>query len=154
MKKSKPQENPERTCNCRIKSECPINGKCLTKCLIYQATVKTLDDGKEETYVGLTENTFKTRYTGHKASFRNESKKHETTLSQYIWTLKNSNTQYDVNWKIIAKCKPYSPSDKTCSLCTKEKYFIICKPEIATLNTRNELASECKHKKKHLLCNH
>jgi hypothetical protein len=32
-----------------------------------------------------------------------------------------------------------------------EKYFIICKPKMATLNKRNELVSACRHNKKFLL---
>ena len=52
--------NPSRTnndeinkCNCRNKSECPLDGHCLTNNVIYQATVVT--DKSTETYIGLTE---------------------------------------------------------------------------------------------------
>ena len=40
-----------------------------------------------------------------------------------------------------------------CNLCLWEKYFIICKPELAALNKRNELVSSCRHAKKFLLAN-
>ena len=76
------------------------------------------------------------------------------TLSQYIWTLKDNDVPYSVNWRIIAKGKSYSSSNKKCDLCLKEKYYIICKPDMASLNNRNELDSECRHRKKHLLCNY
>ena len=32
-----------------------------------------------------------------------------------------------------------------CKLCTLEKFYIICKRELATLNKRTELASICRH---------
>ena len=40
-----------------------------------------------------------------------------------------------------------------CNLCLWEKYFIIYKPKMATLNKRNELVSACRHNKKFLLSN-
>ena len=39
--------------------------------MIYQAKVTRTDNNTHETYVGLTENDFKTRYRSHTASFRN-----------------------------------------------------------------------------------
>ena len=57
----------DEKCNCRKKEECPMPGKCLTPALIYQASVETVE--KTETYVGLTVNSFKKRYSGHKSSF-------------------------------------------------------------------------------------
>ena len=36
-------------------------------------------------------------------------------------------------------------------LCLWEKYYIICRPNMATLNNRNELVSSCRHAKKFLL---
>ena len=139
-------------CNCRGKI-CPLDGKCLTSSIIYQATVTRQDNDKSETYIGLTDNSFKTRFNGHTCSFRNRDKRNATTLSQYIWTLKDSDIPFSIKWKLVTRSSAYSPSTKTCNLCLTEKYFIICKPEMASLNHRNELAAGCRHKKKHLLCN-
>ena len=119
----------------------------MTSRIIYQATVAIHGQDKKETYIGLTDNTFKTRYNGHTSSFRNNSKRNATTLSQYIWSLKDKAIEHTLKWKLIAKCKAYSSASKKCALCLKEKYFIICKPHMASLNNRNELASECRHKK-------
>ena len=151
--KSKPNNPVQKDCNCRRGTTCPLNGKCQQKGVIYQATVTRNDDNKKDTYIGLTDNTFKTRYNGHTHSFRNENKRNATTLSQHIWNLKDNSINYSITWKIVSKGKSYSPSSKTCNLCLKEKYFIICKPEMATLNNRNELATGCRHKAKYLLCN-
>ena len=152
---ARPAEQVEsnRTCNCKKNNTCPLEGKCLSSEIVYQATVTRHDNMKEETYVGLTENSFKTRYNGHTSTFRNEQQRNATALSQFIWSLIDINVQYSIKWKILAHSKPYSTSSKRCNLCLTEKYFIICKPHMATLNYRNELLSSCRHRSKHLLCN-
>jgi hypothetical protein len=105
---------------------------------------KTSDKRPTQTYVGLTENEFKTRYTNHKVSFNNYEKRNSTELSKYIWNLKNNNISYSIKWKILKRAKSYNNASKRCNLCIWEKYFIICKPDIATLNRRNELVSTCR----------
>ena len=67
-----PQAKPTKTCNCRTPSSCPLSGECLTQCIIYQATVKS--EEREETYIELTVDQFKSRYRNHTASFRNVAK--------------------------------------------------------------------------------
>ena len=89
-------ESKTKNCNCRIKEACLVNQKCQTSSLIYQATVTRHDNNKEESYIGLTDNTFKTRYNGHTSSFRNEQYRNATTLSNYIWTLKDKNINYSL----------------------------------------------------------
>ena len=144
-------ETPDKMCNCRKPAECPLDGKCLTPNVIYQATVEC--EGGQETYIGLTENQFKTRYRNHTSSFKNENKRNATELSKHIWDLKDNNKQYKTTWKIIARANPYSNASKICNLCLTEKFFIICKPQLCTLNKRNELASSCRHAAKFLLRN-
>ena len=57
-KESKTESTNNR--NCRVKETCPLDNKCQTSSLIYQATVTQHDNNKDETYIGLTGNTFKT----------------------------------------------------------------------------------------------
>ena len=86
--KPKPDiENP-RLCNCRVKADCPLDEKCLTKSIIYQASVTTNNNEPTQHYIGLTDTTFKIRYNNHTSSFRNISKKHATELSKHKWHLK------------------------------------------------------------------
>ena len=132
-----------RMCNCRNPDSCPLNGECLKKCIIYQATVST--NQKVETYVGLTENTFKIRFTNHKASMEHSGKRSSTELSKYIWELKDRNEQYNIKWKVLAHARAFNPSSKRCNLCLLEKYFIISKPNLASLNTRREFVTTCRH---------
>ena len=77
--------------------------------------------------------------------------KHATELSTYILNLKESDTPYSIKWRIIKQCRPYSNKTKRCNLCLYEKFVIICHPELSSLNTRNELISTCRHRKKQLL---
>ena len=58
--------NNVKLCNCREKASCPLNGKCLAKCVIYKATV-TETTKNQESYIELTDNEFKTRYNQHKS---------------------------------------------------------------------------------------
>ena len=60
-------ENNSKLCNCREKNSCPLNGKCLKKGVVYQATVVQKLTHQRGTYIGITENEFKTRYriVGH-----------------------------------------------------------------------------------------
>ena len=39
-------------------NSCPLDGKCLTKCVVYKATVTETTSNNQETYIGLTENEF------------------------------------------------------------------------------------------------
>ena len=120
-----------KTCNCR-KQVCPQGGQCLTNNVIYQATVNSTRG--EETYIGLTGDTFKSRFNNHMASFRNRNKSNFTELSKYISDLKDTNTEFSLSWKTIARTAAYSNAMKR---CITEKFFILCKPNLCTLNKRN-----------------
>ena len=143
----------EKACNCRANNSCPLQGECLTKAVVYQASVENEATNESQTYVSLTENTFKTRYLNHICSFRNKSKKNATELSKHIWKLKDSNILYTINWKINKKSQPYCNKTKRCNSCLSEKFIILCHPELSTFNERNELVSACRHRKKFVLRN-
>ena len=138
-------------CNCKDASNCPMDGNCQARGIIYQATVVE-ENGTTNTYTGLTGNTFKKRYDGHTYTFRNRVDSN-TTLSTYIWQLKDENKNYRISWKIIDRGKTFNPSTRKCNLCLKEKYNIIFKPAGATLNKRSELFSVCTHRWQKLLSN-
>ena len=136
-------------CNCRNKDNSPLPGKCTSQNIVYQAPVKSPNE--EKIYVGLTSNTFKTRYSAHKNSFIHSKKKHQTELSAHIWKLKDKNIPHSINLKIIKHARPYSPRTKRRNLCLWEKYYIIISDKQKKLNSRSELMSNCMHKKKYLL---
>ena len=141
-----------RDCNCparkREAGECPLQGKCLTKNNVYQATVvETKVDGEEkvETYVGVCATTWKERYRNHNKSFNNPNYKGETILSTHIWELKARGSTYSIAWKVIDRGSPFTPITNKCMLCTKEKFYILRKPELASLNSRQEVGTHCAH---------
>ena len=140
----------EGQCNCRNKNDCPLNGKCLTTSIIYQAKV-TSPNQPTETYIGLTENSFKARFSNHKQSFQKESLKNATELSKCVWKLKLKNLPYNITCSIVGRAKLYINRTKKCNLCTLEKLYIIYHNEMASLNKRTELISTCRHRKKYLL---
>ena len=140
------QKNEEFRCKCQDKTKCPLPGKCTTDQLVYRATVSS---GTEvETYVGLTAGQFKDRYYGHNFDFENLDKKDSTKLSSYIWSLKHENKPYQIKWEVVTRAKPFSAVSGRCDLCTAEKFEILFNPQRATLNSRNELYSHCRHKRR------
>ena len=141
-------KNEKRTCNCRGgKRNCPLGGKCLSeKSVVYYCKVTRLDNNTSEYYTGLTEGPFKYRLYGHNSSFKSQKNKNKTMLSKHIWWLKSNNINYQLEWKILGKAKGYNPVTKVCRLCLLEKYFIMYKPETATLNSRDEFFNPCRHK--------
>lgn len=85
-------ETEKRECNCRNKSDCLLDGKCLSEWIVYEATVTT--NNTYNIYFGLAEGTFKSRYNKHTKSFRLRHYEHETELSKLLWSLKDKNKQY------------------------------------------------------------
>ena len=94
---------------------------------------------------------FKTRWRNHQMSFKHENKGNDTELSKHLWLLKDQKKDFSISWKILAKAKSYTNLTKRCNLCNTEKFYILYKPDMATLNKRNELLSTCRHKRKFLL---
>ena len=154
VSKSSEEIEPPAGCNCRGgPTVCPLEGSCLTRELVYQATVVREDNDQMETYTGLTGGTFKDRFYKHMSDFRNEELESSTGLSKYIWKLKRENIPHKVTWKKLARARVFNPGTKTCQLCLKEKYLIMFSPQGATLNDRNELYNTCRHRLKELLKN-
>ena len=104
----------DKECNCRKKDQCPLDGKCLTQNVVYQATITT--QTSSDSYVGLATN-FKERYRNHTASFRHKSKRNKTELSKHIWTLNDNNKPFTIKWRVLKQCKPYNSISNKCNLC-------------------------------------
>jgi len=105
-------------------------------------------------YIGLTEGTFKQRYTQHKLSFRHRKYANSTELSKHIWKLKDENKKHSIKWSIITTASPYSNASKRCNLCLTEKLYIIKADKSTHLNKRAELISICCLENKFYLMNY
>ena len=151
IRKSTNSDKDKKNCNCRQPEKCPMDGNCNVESIIYQAEVTS--QTTKETYIGLCDTAFKLRYRNHTSSFRNERYRNATELSKHVWNLKDKDIQYNIKWRKIKQARSYSNVAKKCNLCLWEKYFILCKPEMSSLNNRNELVSYCRHSRKFLLRN-
>ena len=100
------------TCNCRVKTSCPVQGKCQVSG-IYKATVTA--NNKSAIYIGCSNN-FKKRYSAHKNSFRNVNSMNATALSSYLWE-NGLNSAPNIEGEIIRTAQPYRPGRGHCQLC-------------------------------------
>ena len=108
------KDEEEKGCNCRDKAACSVANKFLKTNVVYKATVEHED--KTEHYIGMTENSFNTRYTLRKSSLRHSKNRNQTELSNLIWSLKDKGTDYKLTRKIIDQARPYQPGKRTCNL--------------------------------------
>ena len=105
----KESNQESKLCNCRQKYSCPLDGKCLTKYDVYKATVTETTSNNQETYIGLTENEFKTRFNLHMSSSKLEYKRTSTTLSEHVWKFKkkkkkdNKSINFKITWEVVKK---------------------------------------------------
>ena len=143
IKQTQQQSTTEKNCNCRNKDKCPVKNKCLSQNVVYKAT---LPSGIN--YIGMTSNTFKTRYTCHSQTFRDQSKQNSTTLAQYIWR-KQLGPSPNIKWEILKTSETYQPGQNTCNLCTEEKIQILKQANNPNnINSRSDFSTLCIHQKR------
>ena len=153
IRSTEPTATEEINCNCRKKDECPLQKKCLTRAIVYQAEVKSHDNGETKRYIGVTAREFKHRYRNHKKSFELQRYANETELSKHIWKLKRSGRPYNTTWSILKKAVPYTSGRPRCNLCLQEKLLILKSRDENLLNKRSEIFSKCVHQKQFLAGN-
>ena len=146
---NKTETNP-CLCNCTDRSLCPLDGKCLTRAVIYQGDVNT-DDGEHHKYIGLSEPPFKGRSSDHRTSFNDRKYEVKTDLSKKVWELKDKGKVPNVTYSLVRKSSPYQPGSDHCNLCLWEKFHIMKGNNL--INKRDELVSKCRHVNKFLLKN-
>lgn len=149
IREQRSSNSQKRMCNCRGGTgSCPLGGECQKSDVIYEATLKT--NVENFTYVGLTSETFKSRYSNHLCSFRNERYRSSTTLSQKVWDLKDKGEEFKITWRIIKSTASYQGGGRgRCDLCLSEKEEILKRiKKKGSLNTRNELMGKCRHLKR------
>ena len=127
---------------------CPLKGKCTTTSVIYKAKV-TAQNEPVKHYIGLTERSFKERFSGHKSSFTHRAKSNASELSKHMWKLKDAGKNGQVEWEILQKAFPYQCGSRKCDVCISEKLQIITAEQSTLLNKRSELISTCRHQSKY-----
>ena len=149
----KKNQNP-KTCNCPKKRAklCPFENKCTTNG-VYRAEVTSNPGSVEEKimkYIGSTSRGFKTRKGEHELDIGSKGRA-GTTLSKYVWKLKDEKIPFNITWNIHARAFPRGPGAKHCDICVTEKYHILKAEQSSSLNSRRELLSKCRHRGKYLL---
>ena len=89
---------------------------------------------------------FKGRFGSHRYDMNHSEQRTNSTLAGYVWNLKDAGRMFDVNWRIIDRGAPYSNVTRRCLLCDKEKFYIIYRRDMATLNSRCEIFNTCRHR--------
>ena len=91
---------------------------------IYSCKVTREDTGGTETYTGLAGGTFKSRFYGHNGQINNRARGTNgkgTTLSQYIWDLKDSNIPFNKQMEYTSKSKTtFNPTTKNVDFVLKK----------------------------------
>ena len=90
-----------KSCNC-TRFECPLQGKCRTKNVIYEAEVTTKPSVK--TFVGSTGREFKNKFDDFKRSFT-QDQRDTNGLSKHIGSLKNNNIKFNIKWRILRQTR-------------------------------------------------
>ena len=139
-----------KLCNCRRGVVCPAGGKCLEEGVVYQATISS-ENTEDRVYVGSTATSLKLRMTNHACDFRLKSREHSTTMSSYVWKLKERGETPNVNYRILKKAMPYNPTARRCALCIAEKVEIAKGDDTVMLNKKSEISGKCRHRKIFLL---
>ena len=138
------KEEKTVTCNCR-KTTCPLDHKCLTENVIYEAKIRSKNE--EKRYIGSMGGIFKSRWYNHMSDIRN-SNNTGTELSKYVWKLKEKNVEFDIDWKILHKIGGNKIAKDICNTCNLEKYEIAMANKRTLLNKRNDLFSNYPHFRK------
>ena len=137
--------SPKPHCNCRVEESCPLNGDCLQYSVVYGCKITPNNIAEDSPHwIGLTESAFKDRLHKHKNSFKYETKKNITELSNYAWDKKKDKQKISFKWYMKEKAKAHSPVTKRCMLFLSEKFHILFYKE-RLLNKRNQIISKCRH---------
>ena len=139
-------------CNCRVKNNCPLDGHCLSKGVLYQGKLSTsITNYDNKVYHGISQHPFKLRYNNHNKAFNNIRYKNDCELSKEAWKIKEMGGIYSIEWKILKQVKDYNPATKRCGLCLAEKLSILEHKGNNLLNRRSEIISKCRHRNKYML---
>ena len=72
-------------------------------------------------YIRTAEGNFKKQYYNHQVSFISRKNGNDTTLSKYVWEVKDKYKEMSfLNWSIVKSVSEYSNITKKCLLCLHE----------------------------------
>ena len=95
---------------------------------------------------------FQKRYPKHKDALLKKESKESTSLSTYVWSLRDLNQDPTIKWEVIRPCMPYTCGSRRCDNCLSEKLCILESDENC-INKNTELMQKCRHSNKFKLKN-
>ena len=140
---------PSRSCSYRAKTECPTSGNCRKESVVYPATVS-------QSIITLPKATWTERKILLKPDIQITNPRFLKQTNATIPSLVNTSGIWRKTWQSLKSSGGFcniQPRPTAGVTCLWEKYFIICKPDLALLNKRNELISSCRHTSKYALEN-
>ena len=115
-------------CNSRNTSVCPLDGNCQQNDVIYKCIAST-SVNPDRAYIETAEGEFKKQYYNHNKLFRHGSYANETTLSKYVWKIKDKyNEMPSLKLSVLKSLPGYSNISKRCLLCLHGKFEIVNYP--------------------------
>ena len=149
-KNGKTNTTSSKTCNCRVKTNCPLQGNCLVESIVYQTTLESSDVPK---ILRELPTTFKARFYNHNQSFTHPKKRHAIKLSKAVWKEKDRGLSPKIAWQITKQAATYSNRARSCNLCLEEKLAILKVNLRTNINKRFEMFNKCRHRSKFKLSN-
>ena len=130
-----------------------LDGNCLRKNVIYQATVTT-GTTTNHTLDSVATN-FKEQYRNHLTSFRHANRIEETRRNcpNRCGPSKMPTDPFTCRGKYSVIVNHMTSLAEIVIWASKKNFFIICKKHLCTLNKRNELASSCPYRNRFTLRN-
>ena len=139
---------------------CPLNGDCLQSSVVYGCKITSNSTAVDSPhFISLTENAFKDyinkdyRLYKQNNSFKCETKKNSTKLSNYVWDKKKDKHEILFKWYMKEIAKAYSPVTKRLMFCRSKKFHISFSKE-KLLNIQNKIILKCRLGNKHKLGNY
>ena len=137
------KQEPKTTippCYCCNSANCPLNGECREKPVIYKASITS--HGSSKQYIECTETEFKTSYYNHTHSFRYREKRNATELSKAFWNAKDSGHEPIIKRSIADRATAYQTGSRSCNLCLTEKLAILLADKRTALNRRSNAGTK------------
>ena len=126
--------NVHPPCNCRRKAECPLNGDCRKKAIVYKASISTDSNDPPKSYYGCCKTEFKSRFYNHGQTFKSKQKRYATELSKAFWEAIDNGRDPYVEWSISASSSTYQPGAARCNLCLYQPGSSTYQPGAARCN--------------------
>ena len=94
-----------------------MNRKCQVQNVVYKCTVSATPNFSKQVYLGVVEGNQRQRFYNHKKSIKNKNYRNDTTLSSYLWNLREKHNVFPMlTWSAVKSVRGYSNISKRCLL--------------------------------------